>query len=113
MKDARPLGDVLVPLDVAESGEKILSAVEEIARIGVGEIRLLHVANVRDTLVDPTILYHDREVLDAWRETFDRVRRSVRNHGGGQRHPLDRDHRAVGAGRLLLAQSSPDRTGGT
>lgn len=68
MTNGRKLRKVLVPLDVAESGEKILSAVEEIARLGVQEIRLLHVANVRNTLAAPEILDHDREVLDAWRE---------------------------------------------
>jgi nucleotide-binding universal stress UspA family protein len=68
MTDRKPLGNVLVPLDVAESGEKIVSAIEEIARLGVREIRLLHVANVRDTLAAPRILDHDREVLEAWRE---------------------------------------------
>ncbi len=68
MKDTKQLGTVLVPLEVAESSEKIISAVEEIARVGVDEIRLLHVANVRDTLADPKILEHDREVLAAWRE---------------------------------------------
>ncbi len=68
MTNSRKLVNVLVPLEVAESSEKILSAVEEIARTGVQEIRLLHVANVRDTLAAPEILDHDREVLEAWRE---------------------------------------------
>ena len=68
MTNGRILRKVLVPLDVTESGETILSAVEEIVRLGVQEIRLLHVANVRNTLAAPEILDHDREVLEAWRE---------------------------------------------
>ncbi|KUG20769.1 hypothetical protein ASZ90_009495 [hydrocarbon metagenome] len=61
-------GRVLVPLDVKESGAKIVSAAEEIARLGAEEIRLLHVAHVRDTLADPKILEYDAEVLGAWKE---------------------------------------------
>ncbi len=68
MTNSREPRKVLVPLDVTESGETILSAVEEIVRLGVQEIRLLHVANVRNTLAAPEILDHDREVLEAWRE---------------------------------------------
>jgi len=59
---------VLVPLEMAESGEKILSAVEEIARLDVGEIRLLHVANVRDILAAPAVIRHDTKVLEGWKE---------------------------------------------
>ena len=46
----------------------------------------------------------------------DRVRGSVRDRGGGQRHPLDRDRRAVGTGRLRahcprLPRAEPSLTG--
>jgi nucleotide-binding universal stress UspA family protein len=68
MSGDRRLRTVLVPLDMEEGTRKMLSAIEEIARVGVEEIALLHVVNVRDTAADPHIAKYDTTVLDAWKE---------------------------------------------
>ncbi|MDD1679795.1 MAG: universal stress protein [Methanomicrobiales archaeon] len=62
------LRKVLVPLDMWEGTGKILSAVEEIARVGVDEIELLHVVNLRDASVNPQISAYDEEVLSTWKK---------------------------------------------
>ncbi|MDD1678879.1 MAG: universal stress protein [Methanomicrobiales archaeon] len=68
MMSENRLEKVLVPLDMGVGAQKLLSAVEEIARIGVEEIALLHVVNVRDAAADPHIAKYDAIMLTTWKE---------------------------------------------
>jgi nucleotide-binding universal stress UspA family protein len=61
-------GTVLVCLEMAESAEKVLSAVEELARAGIERVALLHVMSVRHTLADPAIRRYDEAKLTEWKD---------------------------------------------
>ncbi|MDI6718243.1 MAG: universal stress protein [Methanomicrobiales archaeon] len=61
-------GTILVPLEMAESAEKILSAVEELARAGIEKVALLHVMSVRHTLADPAIRRYDEAKMKEWKD---------------------------------------------
>jgi nucleotide-binding universal stress UspA family protein len=59
---------ILFPLDLEESTEALLPAVKEIQKIGVREIRLLHVVHPVDALADPDTITQRSETLRRYRE---------------------------------------------
>ncbi|MBR1369444.1 universal stress protein UspA [Methanocalculus chunghsingensis] len=61
------LEKILVPIEIHGSAKAMLPAVEEIARTGVDDITLLYVMNIRDTGGDPSLLEHDKEVMNTWK----------------------------------------------
>jgi nucleotide-binding universal stress UspA family protein len=58
---------MLVPLDIHGVAEVMCPAVEEIARLGVEQVDLLYVVNIRETAGDPGIRAHDEQVMGEWK----------------------------------------------
>jgi nucleotide-binding universal stress UspA family protein len=59
---------ILFPVDLEESTEALLPAAKEIRKIGVREIRLLHVIHPVDALTEPDTIGQRNETLRRYRE---------------------------------------------
>ena len=65
------IDSMLVPLEIHGAAVAMASAVEEIARLGIGRADLLYVINIRDTAADPAVRQHDAQVMNEWRERLE------------------------------------------
>jgi nucleotide-binding universal stress UspA family protein len=59
---------MLISLEMAESGKRVIEAAGEIVRVWPGNIGLLHIITVRDTLADPDVLTHNQATMAEWKE---------------------------------------------
>jgi len=49
------IDSMLFPLEIHGAAAAMATAVEEIARLGIGRVDLLYVINIRDTAADPAV----------------------------------------------------------
>jgi nucleotide-binding universal stress UspA family protein len=59
---------ILFPVDIDDSVEVLVSAVQEMRELGVGEVRLLHVVHPVDALAVPDTLDQRKEILRRYRQ---------------------------------------------
>ncbi|MDI6875749.1 MAG: universal stress protein [Methanomicrobiales archaeon] len=67
-------GDVLFPVDLSPSMERLVRAAEEVVVAGVRRITLFHVVDRENALAEPETLEYSRKTLEEWKTRLEQCR---------------------------------------